>query len=126
MTLGGNIQKIRKGAQLSQEEFAEMFGVPNQSMPGLLDFSLDFHVKVIYCNINLEDREVEITWDDYNTFYASSVSKEDNKIIGSTSKLEENEITNMKMLADELGIPEKEMSEVMEKGNELYHAFYIK
>lgn len=32
MTLGSNIQKIRKEAQLSQEEFAEMFHVTRQTI----------------------------------------------------------------------------------------------
>ena len=32
---------------------------------------------------------------------------------------------NMKKLGNELGIPEREMTRIIEKGNELYQEFYL-
>ena len=32
-----------------------VYSVPNQSMPGLLDFTLHFHMSNLYCNVDLED-----------------------------------------------------------------------
>ena len=59
-------------------------------------------------------------------FSASAVSKTDNKIVGSTSEFKESDFTDMQKLSDELGVPEKEISEIIEKGNELYNDFYSK
>lgn len=101
-----------------------VFSVPNQSMPGLLDFSLHFHVSNVYCDIDLEDTSVEIVWEGDNDFSASAVSKADGKIVGSTAEFQESDFTDMRKLGDELGIPETEMREIIEKGNELYRDFY--
>lgn len=101
-----------------------VYGVPNQSMPGLLDFSLHFHVSNVYCDIELEDAKVEIVWENNNNFYASAFSKVDGKIVGSTSEFTESDLMDMKKLGDELGISEEEISEIIEKGNELYKDFY--
>lgn len=46
MTLGNNIQRMR--------DDGIKFSVPNQSMPGLMDFTLDFHLSNLYCNIEKE------------------------------------------------------------------------
>lgn len=101
-----------------------VFSVPNQSMPGLLDFSLHFHVSNVYCDIDLEDTSVEIVWEGDNDFSASAVSKADGKIVGSTAEFQESDFTDMRKLGDALDIPEKEMREIIEKGNELYRDFY--
>ena len=93
------------------------YSVPNQSMPGLLDFSLRFHISNVYCDIDLEDTIVEIVWEDNNEFTASAISKDDNKIVGSTSEFTESDFTNMKKLGNELGISEREMTRIIEKGN---------
>lgn len=100
------------------------FSVPNQSMPGLMDFTLNFHLSNLYCNIELDDRYVEIIWGEADEFSASAVNKADESIIGSTSRFKEKDFSNMKKLSEELGISENEMGEIIEKGNELYKEFY--
>lgn len=102
------------------------YSVPNQSMPGLLDFDLHlhFHSTYLYCDIDSEDVKVEIQWNDYNEFYASAVSKDDGNIIGSTSEFQESDFNDMKKLGNTLGVSENEISEIIEKGNELYKDFY--
>ena len=101
-----------------------VYSVPNQSMPGLLNFSLHFHVSNVYCDIDLEDTSVEIVWEGVNDFSASAVSKADNKIIGSTSEFKADDFADMQKLGNELGVSEEEISAVIEKGNELYRDFY--
>lgn len=100
------------------------YSVPNQSMPSLLDFDLHFHATYLWCDIDSEDVKVEIQWNDFNAFHASAVSKADGNIIGSTSEFKENDFNDMKKLGNVLGISEKEISEIIEKGNELYKDFY--
>ena len=118
--------KNRDGFYSMDYEEGVVYSVPNQSMPGLLDFSLHFHVSNLYCDIDLEDTYVEIIWGDNNEFSASAVSKADDTIVGSTSEFKASDFTDMQKLGDELGIPEKEISEIIEKGNELYEDFYSK
>lgn len=88
-----------------------VYGVPNQSMPGLLAFSLHFRLSNLYCDIDLEDTSVEIVWEGDNDFSASA-------------EFQESDFTDMRKLGDALDIPEKEMREIIEKGNELYRDFY--
>ena len=101
-----------------------VYGVPNQSMPGLLDFSLNFHVTNVYCDIDLEDRTIQIIWSDYDDYSAAAISKEDESVIGSTSDFDKNDFKDMAKLADELGISESQIRGIIEKGNELYRLFY--
>lgn len=101
-----------------------VYSVPNQSMPGLMDFSLHFYVSNVYCNIDLDDTYVNIIWGGSDDFSASAVSKADDEIVGSTAGFEESDFADMKKLGDEMGIPEQEMREIIEKGNELYRDFY--
>ena len=82
------------------------------------------HETNVYCDIELEDSRDEIIWDDYNDFSASAISKVDDKVIGSTAQFKESDFSDMKKLSDELGISEKEISEIIKKGNELYKDFY--
>lgn len=103
-----------------------VYSVPNQSMPGLLDFTLHFQVSNLYCNIDLEDTYVTIIWQDENDFFASATSKKDEKVVGSTSEFKENDFADMKKLGDELGLSEEEAGNIIEKGNELYQDFYAK
>ena len=103
-----------------------VFSVPDQSMPGLMDFSLDFHLRNLYCDISLEDRNIEFIWGGDNDFSASAVSKSDDKIVGSTSGFKENDFADMSKLSSELGIGEDDLETIIEKGNELYKDFYIK
>lgn len=121
-----NFYKNRDGYYSMDYANGVVYGVPNQSMPSLLEFSLQFHLSNLYCDIDLEDTTVEIVWEDNNQFSASAVSKTDNKIIGSTSEFKENDFTDMQKLSDELGIPEKEIGKIIDKGNELYNDFYSK
>ena len=81
-----------------------VYSVPNQSMPGLLDFTLHFHVSNLYCNIDLEDTYVMIIWQDENDFFASATSKKDEKVVGSTSEFKGNDFADMKKLGDEIGL----------------------
>lgn len=101
-----------------------VYSVPNQSMPSLLDFHLHFRATYLYCDIDSEDIKVEIQWNDYNEFYASAVSKVDGSIIGSTAEFKESDFNDMKKLSNTLGVSEKDISEIIEKGNELYKDFY--
>lgn len=103
---------------------ATTFRVPNQKMPRLSDFYLHFHATFLYCDIDLENTRIEIQWSDKNDFSASAISKEDDSTIGSTSDFKEKDFTNMKKLGDELGISEKEITEIIKKGNQLYQEFY--
>lgn len=100
------------------------YEIPNQSMPGLFDFSLHFHAEHLWCYVNLGDTQVEITWSDYNDFSAVSISQDTNMVLGSTAKFKKEDYSNMKKLGNELGISEKEIAEIVKKGNELYKKFY--
>lgn len=100
------------------------YGVPNQKMPSLLDFSLNFHNMVIYCDVNYEDgRHLEATWSDYNDYNFTIYSK-DNIVLGSSSNLKKKERNSIMKLSVELQIEEKELSRMIEKGNSLYKKFY--
>ena len=101
-----------------------VYSVPNQSMPGLLDFTLHFHMSNLYCNVDLEDTYVTIIWQDENDFFASAISKKDEKVVGSTSAFKENDFEDRKKLGDELGLTEAEVSQIIDKGNALYQDFY--
>ena len=52
-----------------------VYSVPNQSMPGLLDFTLNFHLSNLYCDMELEDTYVEIMWRDSHEFSARPLQK---------------------------------------------------
>lgn len=119
-----NFYKNRDGYYSMDYSDNVVYSVPNQSMPDLLEFTLDFYARQIYCNIDLGDAIVKIIWSDNNGKSAHTVSKVDNTVIGSTSKFKENDFSDMKKLGDELGVPEKEISEIMQKGNELHKKFY--
>lgn len=101
-----------------------VFGVPNQSMPPLTDFSLHFYFSNIYCDVELDDSHINIVWENYNDFYASAISKDDNRIIGSTSKFKKGDFSDTKKLSEELNISEEKIKEIIDKGNELYEDFY--
>ena len=55
---------------------------------------------------------MEITWEGNDDFFASAISKTDNKIVGSTSEFEEKDFKDMQKLSNELGVSEKEISEI--------------
>lgn len=116
--------KNKEGSYSMNYKDGVVYSVPNQSMPGILDFSLHFYVSNVYCNIDLKDTYVKIIWSDNNDFSASVVSKAGNQIIGSTSAFKESDFSDMGKLGDELGVLEKEIGEIIEKGNELYRDLY--
>lgn len=120
-----NFHKNRADAYSMDYADGVVYSVPNQSMNGLLEFDLHFDVSNVYCDIDLEDTSVHIVWEGVNDFYASAVSKADDMIIGSTAEFQESDFTDMKKLGDELGISEEDISEIIEKGNELYKDFYL-
>ena len=103
-----------------------VYSVPNQSMPGLLDFTLNFHLSNLYCDMELEDTYVEIMWRDSHEFSASAITKKDNKVVGSTSGFTESDFADAKKLGEKLDVSEEKMSEIIEKGNDLYEDFYGK
>ena len=100
------------------------FGVPNQQMPSFFDFSLHFHNTNLYCDIENENNYIEITWSDKNKFSASTYSKNNKEIIGSTSNFKKEDFSNMKKLSEELHIEESKIKEIIEKGKMLYKEFY--
>ena len=121
-----NFYKNRDGYYSMDYSDEIIYSVPNQSMPGVLDFSMQFRVSNVYCDIDLEDTTVKIVWEDNNDFSASAFSKTDHTVVGSTSEFTESDFLDMEKLGNELGIEEKEMEEIIEKGNELYRDFYSK
>ena len=118
--------KNKDGYYSMNYEDGVVYAVPNQSMPGILDFAFHFHVSNVMCDIDLEDTYVQIVWMDNNEFSASAISKEDEEIVGSTSDFKESDFADMEKLGNELGIPEEEISGIIEKGNELWKEFYSK
>lgn len=121
-----NFYKNRDGYYSMNYKDGIVYSVPNQAMPGLLHFTLHFHATFLYCDIDYEDVKIEMQWNgnDYNDFCASAISKKDDRIIGSTSSFDKNDIKDFKKLSDELGVPEEELSDIIEKGRELYKDFY--
>ncbi len=100
------------------------FGVPNQKMPGLFNFSLHFYNTNLYCDIEGENSYTEITWTDFNKFNAATYSKDKNETIGSTATFKKDDYSNIKKLSKELQIEESKIKEIIEKGNNLYKEFY--
>ena len=100
------------------------FGVPNQQMPSFFDFSLHFHNTNLYCDIEDEYNYTEITWSDENKFSASTYSKDNKEIIGSTYNFKNEDFSNMKKISEELHIEESKIKTIIEKGNMLYKQFY--
>lgn len=100
------------------------FGVPNQQMPRLLDFSLHFHNTNLYCDIDSENSYTEITWDDFNHFTAATYSKSNKETLGSTAHFKKSDYNNMTKLSEELQVEESKMKKIIKKGNTLYKEFY--
>lgn len=99
------------------------YGVPNQKMPSLLEFHLDFYSKNIYCDITNEDGTyIEGIWLDYDNYDFTLYSKDD-MVIGSSSSIKE-DTNNISKLSEQLKMNESELKELIDKGNELYKQFY--
>lgn len=99
------------------------YGVPNQKMPSILEFDLDFHVKNLYCDIKNEDGTyIEGIWLGYDN-YDFTLYNSDEIVIGSSSSLKKDK-NNINKLSKQLRMSEKELKELIDKGNELYDSFY--
>ena len=101
-----------------------VFSVPNQSMPGLLDFSLHFHVSNLYCTVDRGETYVDLVWGGENDFSASAVAKSTHKVVGSTADFTAEDFADMDKLGAALGVPAEEMAEIVAEGNVLYWDFY--
>lgn len=118
-----NFTKNKEGYYSMTYKNQITYGVPNPKMPSLFDFHLDFHAKQLYCDIKYEDgSHLDATWIDYNDYDITIIKG--NVVIGSSESLKEAERTNITKLSVELNLEEKELKEIIEKGNSLYKAFY--
>ena len=101
-----------------------IISVPNQKMPSLFDFSMDFHNMVIDVDINYEDANYLqgrfMNYDDYNFTLINTK----NVVIGSSSSLNKNDRKDISKLSNELNIDENELKDIINKVNELYKEFY--
>lgn len=119
-----NFKKNPEGYYSLKEGNGITYGVSNQKMPSLFDFSLDFHVKDLYCDVTFENgKYIEATWSDYNDYIFTIYSKDD-IVLGSSSSLKEKDRNSIMKLSQELQIEEKELTSIIEKGNFLYKQFY--
>ena len=119
-----NFKKNPEGYYSLKEKNGVTYGVPNQKMPSLLDFHLDFRMKDLYCDMTFEDgNRMEATWSDYDKYNFTVYSK-DSIVLGSSSSLKGKEKNSVAKLSLELQIEEKELSRIIEKGNSLYKQFY--
>ena len=99
------------------------FGVPNQKMPPLLNFDLNFNVQDLYCDIKMEDgKYMSGLWTEYND-YNFTIYDKNNIVIGSSSNLKSNK-NNIEKLSEELNYNKKKLQKIIEKGNSLYKEFY--
>ena len=116
-----NFKKNNDGYYFTKYQEKIIFGVPNQKMPGLLDFSLHFHNMVLYCDVYYEDgRHLEGIWNDYDD-YNFTIEK-DEMIIGSSASIKKK--NDIAKLSDELKIERQDLEEIITKGNQLYKEFY--
>ena len=101
------------------------YGVPNQEMPGLLNFSLNFHNMVVYCDVEFENGNYMTgRWSDYNDYNFTMYSS-DNTVLGSTNSLNKDEKSNIVNVSETLKISVEELKIIVDKGNELYTDFYL-
>lgn len=97
--------------------------VPNQKMPSILDFSLDFHAKHLDCIIKLEDnKELRIRWIDYNCYAATLYNDED--ALTYVGLLNDKNKDQFSIIIDKIDVDEKLLKEAINRGNDLYNQFY--
>lgn len=119
-----NFQKNEEGYYSLKFTDEITYGVPNQEMPGLLNFSLNFHNTVVYCDVDFENGNYMTgRWSDYND-YNFTMCSSDNTVLGSTNSLNEDEKSDIANVSEELKINEEELKIIIDKGNELYTDFY--
>lgn len=101
------------------------YSVPNQKMPNILDYSLHFHAKYLYCDISLEDNNtLLITWLDYNYFGAAVYDSKTKKTLVDTGLLSSKIVDQTSIIKEKTNVDEKILKEAIEKGNKLYQEFY--
>ncbi|MDD5888839.1 MAG: helix-turn-helix transcriptional regulator [bacterium] len=99
-----------------------IFSVPNQKMPKLLEFNLDFYAKHLYCDTDNEINHIKIIWSEYNNFSASITNQETKKTI--YIDFSKDDFNNYEKLSDELKYDKNLLKEIIIKGNNLYKEFY--
>lgn len=118
-----NFKKNRDGYYSYKYKDNIIYGVPNQKMPSLFDFSLDFHAKYIYLDIfNIDGTYATGTWNYYNDYDLTLYNKND--IVISELNSKKDNIEDINIFCKMLGITEKELQEIIYKGNDLYKEFY--
>lgn len=101
------------------------YSVPNQKMPGLLDYSLHFHAKYLYCEISLEDKNnLLITWLDNNYYGAVLYDSKTKKTIVDTGLLSSKNVDQISIIKEKTNVDEKLLKKAISKGNDLYKEFY--
>lgn len=101
------------------------YSVPNQKMPNILDYSLHFHAKYLYCDISLEDNNtLLITWLDNNYYGAVLYDSKSKKTLADTGLLSSKNVDQISIIKEKTNINEKILKEAIKKGNELYQEFY--
>lgn len=119
-----NFQKNDEGYYSLKFSDEITYGVPNQKMPGLLNFSLNFHNMVIYCDFVYKNGNYMTgRWSDYND-YNFTIYSPDDIVLGSSSSLSDKDRTDITKVSEELKINKEELKLIIDKGNELYKEFY--
>lgn len=90
------------------------FALPNQTMPGYLDFSTDFHAKDLDCYLNVNGEDILILWQGYD--------KEGKSLVSALGKDEEDLYTVEKDMDDLLG--DKELVDLLDYAEKLYKTVY--
>ncbi len=101
------------------------YSIPNQKMPSLLDYSLHFHAKYLYCSMTLEDETILlITWIDNNYYGAELYDSKTKDTIVDTGLLSSKNVDQISIIKEKTNIDEEILEEVIDKGNDLYKQFY--
>ena len=100
------------------------FEAPNQKMPKLLDFSLNFHAKQIDCSIKQENTNyiVTIDWLDYDYFYITLFDNKDDNVVENVDKIKYDDINST--ISKKVMLEEDELKEIVKKGNKIYNTLY--
>lgn len=123
-------EQVDKGYYLLEETDNLTFTLPNQKMPSLFDFSLDFHAKHLDAELKTQNDIICIRWLDLDNIYL--YVKWDGSDIN-RSKSYEIDKTGI-LLDDAKNIPEEvrklyekhqdEIQEILKQGNSIYQSVY--
>ena len=111
------------------------FILPNQKMPSLLDFSLDFHAKYLDAELNVEENVIGIRWLDKNNIWLD-VKWDGRDVNRSSYRIDENGIFLKEEDGYKLEEPTQdiealcqrhlnEIKEVVKEGTEIYQNVYL-